>query len=87
MQKATEIKKTVQLQYFASLREKANKKQELFPTNASTLEELYQDVCERYQISLPVEHVRVSVNEEFSAMDSPVREGDRIAFLPPVAGG
>jgi len=28
-----------------------------------------------------------SRNEEFAAWDTPVSEGDTIAFLPPVSGG
>jgi molybdopterin converting factor small subunit len=27
------------------------------------------------------------VNAEFAKLDAPVREGDEIAFLPPVSGG
>ncbi len=28
-----------------------------------------------------------AVNADFSRMDAPVREGDEVAFLPPVSGG
>jgi MoaE-MoaD fusion protein len=31
--------------------------------------------------------VRVAVNEDYAAWDDPVRTGDSIAFIPPVAGG
>ena len=31
--------------------------------------------------------LRVAVNAEFAAWDRPVRDGDEIVFLPPVAGG
>lgn len=32
-------------------------------------------------------HVRVAVNCEYSPADAPLREGDEIALIPPVAGG
>jgi molybdopterin converting factor subunit 1 len=31
--------------------------------------------------------VRVAVNQELIRRDAPIREGDEIAFLPPVSGG
>jgi len=31
--------------------------------------------------------VRVAVNQEFAALDHPVRAGDEVAFFPPVTGG
>jgi len=31
--------------------------------------------------------VRVSVNQDLARDDTPVREGDEIAFFPPVSGG
>ena len=32
-------------------------------------------------------HVRVAVNEQFTAPHQEVRDGDRIVLVPPVAGG
>lgn len=31
--------------------------------------------------------VRVAVNQEFAAMDTPVAAGDEVALFPPVTGG
>jgi molybdopterin converting factor small subunit len=31
--------------------------------------------------------VRAAVNEVFVAADAPLREGERVVFIPPVAGG
>ena len=31
--------------------------------------------------------IAISINQEFAAADSPLKEGDEIAFLPPVSGG
>jgi molybdopterin synthase sulfur carrier subunit len=31
--------------------------------------------------------IRVAVNQQYVALDSPVRSGDEVAFFPPVTGG
>jgi len=31
--------------------------------------------------------LRVAVNEEFSDWQRPLEDGDRVVFIPPVAGG
>jgi molybdopterin synthase sulfur carrier subunit len=31
--------------------------------------------------------LKVAVNEEFAAWDQPLAGGDRVVFIPPVAGG
>jgi len=31
--------------------------------------------------------LKVAVNEEFAAWDRPLADGDRVVFIPPVAGG
>lgn len=31
--------------------------------------------------------IRCAINQEFAALDSPVRAGDELAFFPPVTGG
>ncbi len=31
--------------------------------------------------------ISCAVNAEFATMDTPIREGDEVAFLPPVSGG
>lgn len=32
-------------------------------------------------------HLRPALNQEFSQFDAPLRDGDEVAFLPPVSGG
>jgi molybdopterin synthase sulfur carrier subunit len=31
--------------------------------------------------------IRAAVNQDYAAFDHPVREGDEVAFFPPVTGG
>ena len=45
----------------------------------------YEDINPRLNELAP--SLAVSINQEFAAPDSPLKEGDEIAFLPPVSGG
>jgi len=77
----------VRVQYFAVLREEAGRAQEEVQTSAATLGDLYDELRTRHGFGLPRERMKVVVNEEFDAWSRPVREGDSIVFIPPVAGG
>ena len=81
------MKKTVRVSYFAILREQRGLPNEQVSTAASTAAGLYEELRVRYGFTLPGSQVRVAINDEFQAWDSPVRDGDSLSFLPPVAGG
>jgi molybdopterin converting factor small subunit len=81
------VKKTVRVSYYAILREQRGLANEHVSTNASSAAGLYEELRARHGFTLPGSHVRVAINDEFQAWDSPVRDGDSLAFLPPVAGG
>jgi len=57
------------------------------PTDSATAAELYEELRVRHGFTLPALRVRVAVNDDFQPWEVAVRDGDRIAFLPPVAGG
>ena len=78
---------TVTVQYFAILREQRGLTQEQLATAAATPAELYEELRARHPFTLPGERVRAAVNDTFVAGTSPLRDGDRIVFIPPVAGG
>jgi molybdopterin converting factor subunit 1 len=77
----------VEVQYFALLREQAGRSSERVATPAATAAELYDELRLRYGFTLPVALLRVAVNDEFCAWTTPLRTGDRVVFIPPVAGG
>jgi molybdopterin synthase sulfur carrier subunit len=79
--------KTVDVQYFAILREQRGLSREKLPTAAGTPAALYEELRARHGFTLPADRVRAAVNEAFVASDAPLREGDRVVFIPPVAGG
>jgi len=78
---------TLHVQYFAILREQRGLTQEKLTTAAATPTALYDELRARYAFTLPADCVRAAVNDEFVAATAPLREGDRVVFIPPVAGG
>lgn len=78
---------TVRVQYFAILREQRGLADETLATAAPTPAALYAELRARHRFTLPAERVRAAVNDEFVAPDASLREGDRVVFIPPVAGG
>ena len=78
---------TVTVQYFAILREQRGVTEETLQTAAATPRALYDELRDRHRFTLPGERIRAAVNDEFVAADTPLREADRIVFIPPVAGG
>lgn len=83
----TSVEKTVNVQYYALLREERGADGETWLTAASNLRQLYGELKDKYKFSLPVERLQVAVNDEFRSWDSSVAEKDTVVFIPPVAGG
>lgn len=79
--------KTVQVQYFARLREEAGCSEEAVTTVAGTPAALYDELRSRRGLTLPREQLRVALNGDFAAWDSPLADGARVVFMPPFAGG
>ena len=78
---------TVHVQYFAILREQRGCPEEKLSTAAGTPAALYDELRARHGFTLPSDRVRAAVNDAFVAATAPLRDGDRIVFIPPVAGG
>jgi sulfur-carrier protein len=81
------MKQTFQVQYFAILREQRGLTDEKLTTDAATPTMLYEELRARHGFTLPADRVRAAVNDSFVSADAPLREGDRVVFIPPVAGG
>ncbi len=78
---------TLNVQYFAILREQRGVSQEQLSTAARTPAALYEELRARYPFTLPGDRVRAAVNETFVDADSVLNDGDQVVFIPPVAGG
>ena len=77
----------VTVHYFAVMREQRGLREESVETATRTAGELLQELAGRHSFSLEQSRLRVVVNEEFAEWSRPLREGDAVAFIPPVAGG
>ena len=81
---------TIYVHYFAQFQEESGKNGEAIAFNAvqgETADEWYRYLADRYAFSLDRDVVRAAVNGRYASWDAPVRGGDEIAFIPPVAGG
>ncbi len=77
----------LQLRYFAVLREQSGRQAETVETEAATPAKLYAELAARHGFRLAISQLRVAVNAAFSEWDRPLRDGDEVVFIPPVAGG
>jgi molybdopterin converting factor subunit 1 len=78
--------KTITIEYFAILRERAGVANEALATNAATPDELFAELGQRYGFP-ELESVKVAINDEFVGWDTFLNDGDTVVFIPPVAGG
>jgi molybdopterin converting factor subunit 1 len=76
-----------EVQYFALLREQAGRSVETIESSARTARELYAELAKQHGFSLGAERLKVAINDEFASWEQVLAEGDRIVFIPPVAGG
>ncbi|MEO0018229.1 MAG: hypothetical protein RLZZ522_1512 [Verrucomicrobiota bacterium] len=78
---------TYHISYYGRLADRCGLSEEVWPHAAATPAELYAALTARQPLGLAQAALRVAVNDEFVAWDHPLRDGDRIALLPPMSGG
>jgi sulfur-carrier protein len=76
---------SIKVRYFASLKERVGRSEQLVDLPCPvTARELWM----RCVPDLPQsEQILVAINLDYADWDSLVREGDEVAFFPPVTGG
>ncbi len=79
--------KSIQVTYFAMLREQRGCSEEPVETAAATVGGLYEELQKRHGFTLTAPALRAAVNQTFCDWDAPIESGDAVVFLPPVAGG
>ena len=79
--------KTIRVYYYAALREQSGLGEEAVQTSASSPEDLYGELALRHGFQLHAHQLKVAVNDDFCDWRTILRDGDRVVFVPPVAGG
>jgi molybdopterin synthase sulfur carrier subunit len=75
----------ITVRYFASLGDKLGRESDEIPaTPAITAGQVWQQVAG--DLEMPA-NTLVAINQDYAEMDQPVKDGDEVAFFPPVTGG
>jgi len=75
---------SIRVKFFASLREQVGRpEQEILSNGVRTVSEVWAQIDEG---ELPAS-VLCAINMDYAESDSPVKDGDEVAFFPPVTGG
>jgi molybdopterin synthase sulfur carrier subunit len=78
----------IHVRFFAILREQAGCSAVEIASAAPTPAALYAELQTRHAgLTFPATLLRVSINERYADMAAPLAAGDRVVFIPPVAGG
>ncbi|GLS84985.1 molybdopterin synthase sulfur carrier subunit [Paraferrimonas haliotis] len=81
----------IKVLFFAQVRERLGQASvEVDASQVSTTEDLRQHLAsqsEKWQLVLANDQLLVAVNQAISNWQSPVADGDEVAFFPPVTGG
>lgn len=76
---------SIKVRYFASLKESAGRSEDILePVDNLTAREVWL-MC-MLDNPLP-ENIVVAINMNYEELDSIVKDGDEVAFFPPVTGG
>jgi sulfur-carrier protein len=76
---------SITVKFFASLRETIGKPDtELDAHNIDTAADVWQAATDKYEC---IPNMLVAINMEYASLDEAVKDGDEVAFFPPVTGG
>ena len=81
---------SIRVRFFASLREAVGADSLELPHQANIealLGLLRERLSETAYRAISAENVRLAVNQEITSVTTALRDGDEVAFLPPITGG
>ncbi|TNH08931.1 molybdopterin synthase sulfur carrier subunit [Testudinibacter sp. TR-2022] len=80
----------IKVLFFAQVRELINTDELQLEAEFSTAEALRQYLAakgDKWALALQSDKLLVAINQTLMPLDSPIQDGDEIAFFPPVTGG
>ncbi len=76
---------SITVKFFASLREVIGKADtDITADNIGTAANVWAIVTDNHA---PISNMLVAINMEYASLDDTVKDGDEVAFFPPVTGG
>lgn len=79
--------KTIHVHYYAALRDQRGIAEEALQTTAETAHELYCKLKEEHSLQLPLQALKVAINNKFAQWETHLNQNDIVVFIPPVSGG
>lgn len=77
----------IKILYFAQLADLAGKAEESAELQNASPEALYGELKQKYEFPHAFTQLQVAINHQLSAHQTELKDGDTIAFLPPMTGG
>ncbi|MCD8547802.1 MAG: molybdopterin synthase sulfur carrier subunit [Aeromonadaceae bacterium] len=80
----------IQVKFFAQVRELVGESALRLPANYPDAEALRAALAARgdkWALALGADHLLVAVNQVLVGLETPLNDGDEVAFFPPVTGG
>jgi len=77
----------IRVRLFAALREQAGWAERDWPGDPAAGPLTPRTIWMTLQLEGSLDSVRVAINQQFAAADTPLQPGDELAFLPPISGG
>lgn len=80
----------IKVLFFAQTRELVECEQLEIESHFETAESLRQHLAEKgekWALALPKERLLVAVNQKLCGLETAIKDGDEVAFFPPVTGG
>ena len=77
----------IHVTYFAALRDATGFAEETLKTETRTAKALFHELTAKYRWPLSETDIRFAINDRYHPADTVLKEGDKIVFIPPVAGG
>lgn len=76
---------SITVKFFASLRETIGKSDvNLDADNITTAADVWRITTDNHD---PIGNMLIAINMEYANLDETVKDGDEVAFFPPVTGG
>jgi len=76
---------SIKILYFASLREQVGRSGDVVePTEKSSVDDIWKQATGLDELP---DNLLIAVNQEYTSKEVLVKDGDEVAFFPPVTGG